>query len=248
MDVINEKNEAIKILKYGGLYKNSFHTINLLAKHFYLTEGMSKKDTVTAIDIFMKKNYGNYNVVDTPIYIESRVNSYWSDKTDYVEVDCVGVALSELEHIRKLDNVILEKILFVILVDAKINMIITQGESNGWTKTQLDDLLKDAKVHGTYERKFLQTHQIFKVANVRYTKDVEGSGMKVGFINCDDSPVIELTDMRNYVYEYLKWRGEHIDTCVECGTRMLGYNTKKYCKECAKSVKRRNDRERAAKK
>lgn len=241
--VINEELVARKLLKDGGLYINSYHTVLILSKYFYLTACMSKKDIINSIDDFMSENYSYYNIIETPEYIETRVNAYWRHKTEYVKIESVGITLSELEHIRELSNIIQEKIMFTILVDAKINMLASDGKSDGWTKRELDDLVKDAKLHGTYERKFLQTNEAFRLGGINYTKDVNGSGMQVEFLDHEAEPAIVLSDMRNYVYEYLRWRGESICNCEECGIRIKMTNNKKiYCDECAISVKKEQDK------
>ena len=238
--VIDEKSTAKHILESGVIYKGVYKTIGLLIKYLYIEEGLKKREIESRINDFLLEYYDCYHVVETPDFIEKAINKYWRDKKGYVKVESIKITKSELEYIRALDNIILEKILFVILVDAKRNNQITEGKSLKWTSRKLEDILKDAKLHGTYRRKFIQTHQIEKIGGIRYTRMVNGKEIDVEFMELiEESEIaIELTDMRNYVFEYLKWRGESIGECDVCGVRIevTGRNHK-YCKTCFKKVK-----------
>lgn len=235
--VVNEEQDAKHILKEGVIMNNAYKTIQLLIKYYYLNEGLKKKQIENKIDEFLLEHYEDYDVVSTPDTIESLLNSYWRNKKDYTKVKSVKITKSELEFIRKADNIILEKIMFVLLVDAKKNNQATNGKTGKWTHRGLDDILKDAKLHGTYRRKYLQTHKITKLRGIRSGKKVNSDARKILFmdLNEDSEVVIELVDMRNYVYEYLKWRGENISNCEVCGIRIkLSSNSSRYCSRCAK--------------
>lgn len=239
--VIDEKSTAEYILESGVIYKNAYKTIGLLAKYLYLEKGLKKREVENKINDFLLDHYNDYHVVETPDQIEFLVNKYWRDKKDYIKVESIKITKSELEYIRTLDNIILEKILFAILVDAKRNNQITGGKSLRWTNRRLEDILKDAKIHGTYRRKFIQTHQIEKIGGIRYTRMVNGKEIDVKFMELegDGETIIELTDMRNYVFEYLKWRGENIGVCEVCGVRIkMNVHNRKYCDSCAETQDR----------
>lgn len=233
--VIDEKSTAEHILESGTIYKGVYKTIGLLIKYLYMEKGLKKREIENIINDFLLDHYDCYHVVETPDHIERAVNKYWRDKKDYIKVESIKITKFELDYIRALDNVILEKILFAILVDAKRNNQITEGRSLRWTNRKLEDILKDAKIHGTYRRKFIQTHQIEKIGGIRYTRMVDGKEMEVEFMELggEGEIVTELVDMRNYVLEYLKWRGENIGKCDVCGVRIeVKGKNQKYCKKC----------------
>lgn len=239
--VVDEKSTAKHILESEKMYKGAYKTIELLIKYLYIEEGLKKREIEGRINDFLSENYDDYHVVETPDYIERAINRYWKDKGGYIKVESIKIAKSELEYIRSLDNVILEKILFVILVDAKRNNQITEGKSLKWTNRRLEDILKDAKIHGTYRRKFMQTHQIVKMGGIRPTRTVNGKGIEVKFMELDNNGEVamELVDMRNYVFEYLKWRGENIGECEVCGIRIeIKGNRQSYCGGCWKEKER----------
>lgn len=246
--VIDEKSTAKHILESGVIHKNVYKTIGLLIKYLYIEEGLKKREIENKINDFLLEYYDSYHVVETPDHVERAINKYWRGKEGYVKVKSIKITKSELKYIRTLDNVILEKILFVILVDAKRNNQITEGKSLKWTNRRLEDILKDAKLHGTYRRKFIQAHQIEKIGGIRYTRMVNGSGIEVEFMELGEEgeTVIELVDMRNYVLEYLKWRGGNIGVCEVCGIRMeIKGNRQTYCDGCWKKVRQEQNKEKA---
>ena len=232
--VVNEESSAEYILEKGVIMENVYKTIQLLIKYFYLNENLKKKQIENKINEFLLEYYEDYDVIKTPDDIERLLNRYWRNKKDYVKVKSIKITNSELDFIRKADNIIVEKIMFVLLVDAKRNNEITNGKTGKWTYRGLDDILKDAKLHGTYRRKYLQTHKVTKLNGIRSATKVNSDAREVLFMDLDEGGDIgiELVDMRNYVYEYLRWRGENIGNCEVCGIRMYNYNNKKYCKEC----------------
>lgn len=243
--VVNEEQDAKHILKEGVIMNNAYKTIQLLIKYYYLNEGLKKKQVENKINEFLLEHYEDYDVVSTPDTIESLLNSYWRNKKNYTKVKSIKITKSELEFIRKADNIILEKIMFVLLVDAKKNNQATNGKTGKWTHRGLDDILKDAKLHGTYRRKYLQTYKVTKLKGIRSGKKVNSDARKILFmdLNEDSEVVIELVDMRNYVYEYLRWRGENIGNCEVCGIRIKqNIHNQKYCKQCLRDKQKKWNR------
>ena len=245
--VVNEESSAKYILEKGVIVENVYKTIQLLIKYFYLNGNLKKKQIENKINEFLLEYYEDYDVIKTPDDIERLLNRYWRNKKDYVKVKSIKITNSELDFIRKADNIIVEKIMFVLLVDAKRNNQITNGKTGKWTYRGLDDILKDADLaNSTYRRKYLQTHRITKLNGIKSSIKVNSDAREVLFMDLDENSDIgiELVDMRNYVYEYLRWRGENIGNCKVCGIRIknTGKN-QKYCKECAENIKNKQQRE-----
>lgn len=248
--ILNEKVEAENIINSKTISPNVYKAIELIAKYFRIEKDMKKADIENYIIDFLADNYDQFHIVQTPELVESVVGKDWRRKNDYKIIESIKIMESELAHIRSVDNMILEKIMFVMLVDAKKNNISSGGSSGKWTSRRLEDLLKDAKLHGTYERKFLHVCKIEGIDRIGIisNKRVDANSYEVLFsdISYNGDVAFEMTDMREYVLEYLKWRGEAIGVCEKCGVRieMLGNRTI-YCKDCWESVRKEQNREKS---
>lgn len=250
--ILNEEVQAEQIIKNKSVYPNIYKVTDLLAKYLRIEKDMKKMDIENYIINFLKKNYADFHIVRTPEMVETRVGRDWRRKFGYKIIESIKVMENELEHIRIADNIILEKIMFVMLVEAKRNNIASGGTSGKWTARRLEDLLKDAKLHGTYERKFLQTSRIEGLDGfgILSNKRVDANSYEVLFsdISYSGDVAFELVDMREYVLEYLKWRGENVGVCGTCGVRMeKPIHNKTNCLTCAEEYDRVMARERMRK-
>lgn len=250
--IMNEETQAEEIIKNESVKPNVYKVIDLLSKYLRIGKDMKKIDIENYIIDFLEKNYINFHIVQTPELVETRVGRDWRRKDGYRMIESIKVMVNELEHIRSIDNIILEKIMFVMLVEAKRNNIASGGTSGKWTSRKLEDLLKDAKLHGTYERKFLQTSRIEGLDGfgVLSNKRVDANSYEILFsdISYSGDVAFELVDMREYVLEYLRWRGENIGMCEECGIRIEKVNNSNiYCASCGDRLRKKTINENAKK-
>jgi len=56
--------------------------------------------------------------------------------------------------------------------------------------------------------------------------------------------VLTVSNFRNFVYEYLRWKGENIRNCVKCNILFAPTNNRqKYCNVCNVEVNREKTKE-----
>lgn len=241
--ILDEKAKAEEVLGRGIIYENKYTTMKLLIKYWYIENGFRKVRLKKALHKYLEKNYKGYNEAKMQDEIEREINTYIRKPYPFNKVDCVSITKSELEHIKGLDNLILEKLAFTMLVYAKImNQIIP--ENNNWINTDFKEIGKDAKVNGSRNRIYTYVHKINEYGGIYQTYKVDGDGVRIDFLNEDSEVEFVIDDFREFILEYLKRKGEDIDNCEVCNKKIIPYNNKKYCKDCATKIKMEMDRKR----
>lgn len=234
--LLDEKSKAEEILKTDKIYENYRKTAYLLIKYWYLTEELKHGEIVRKAGKFLEENYDDFNPTETMDEIERITRNYLKRKTPFNEVAKVKITEGELNYIRAFDDINAEKIAFVLLVRCKIERERT-GKDSKWINFYEKEIYEQAKVQGTYKRRYLYTNRIEDGDIVR--KSWGGDGIKIGFLDESSKVVMEIYDFREFVLEYLKWRGENIGNCEVCGVRIELVNNKKlYCKKCADNANR----------
>lgn len=232
--ILDEKVKAEEILSSGEIYDNVYTTMRLLIKYWFLNDGLRKKKITEKLESFLEKNYEGYNPAKWQDKIEKEVNRYIRKKYPFNKVESINITKSELDHIRGLDNIILERLAFTMLAYCKIENIIKPNNKN-WINADMKELFKDAKIVGNNTRKYGYIHKVKEYGGIYVTQVVDGNGIRIDFASEEGDAELIVSDFREFVLEYLKWRGENIGNCVECGCRIeITNNRILYCKECAK--------------
>jgi len=242
--ILNEKEVLKNSLENGYVdNKKPTNTIKLLAKH-YLSINMNKKQAIYSINDFFTKYYKGYNSVQWIDTIEKIVKSIHKSK-DYelFVVDKIEITNNELETIKKINNGRLEKLAFTLLVYAKIYNKLNKNNTN-WINEEHKYIFSDAKVVVKIEEQGKMIHKLGELGLVEVSRKVDCTNIKINFADENSDVGIEITDFRDFVYLYLKWKGENIGFCEECNVpiRITNGNLK-YCKSCAKKMQRAWDRE-----
>lgn len=237
--ILNEKKLLNKSLDEGYIDdKKPTSTIGILAK-YCLNNNMDTKQTIDFIDSFFKNNYLQYNYVKWIDTIERIVrNVYRSKDYELMQVDSVEITESELETIGALQNLKYEKLAFSLLVYAKIYNKINNNDRN-WVNEQHKYIFSDAKLAVNVKEQGVMINGLKELGLVTPSTFNESTNINVNFVDKDSPVVLEITDFRNFVYEYLKWKGKNIIKCEECDLLIRQRNNRqKYCASCWEDQKR----------
>ncbi len=237
--ILNEKDILNKSLEKGYIdNKKPINTIKILAKH-YLSIGMNVRQTIDSINNFLLKNMDKYNSVKWINSIETMVIKIHKAK-DYklLDIKQVEITEKELDTIKNIDNEKYEKLAFVLLVYAKIYNQINENDKN-WVNAEHKDIFSDAKIAIKIIEQGKMIYQLVGMGLVESTVIVDKTNIKVNFANKESKVVLVISDFRNYVYEYLRWKGRNIKECENEECKILfspTNNSNKYCKNCAKKL------------
>ena len=236
--ILNEQVLLDEALHNGYIeYNNPTATIIVLAKH-YLYEGKTSGEVYNIINDFMCQYYKDYIMMDWIDLIKRIIRSI-KKKGDFslYKVDEVVVYQSELQQIRNINNLRLEKIAFVLLVYAKIFNKINKKDTN-WVNAPYDDVFADAKISANSLDKDLLVYKLKMLGLVKPSMKCNSENIKVLFVESDGEPAIVIKDFRNFVYEYLKYFEPNKYTeCQNCGVLVhIKSNKQKYCSKCAREA------------
>ncbi len=232
--VLNEKEVLDRALKDGIIEDKPTTTIKVLAKH-YFGIGQSKKQVISSIDNFMEQNYHRYVFSKWQETIKSIVNGTYRKKSyEMLHINKINIYIKELETIRAIKNLRLEKLAFVLLVYAKLFNEI-YGRERNWVNADLKDIFSDTKMAVGKNEGALMVKVLCDMDLVRPSKMVDSADVKVLFVKTQGNVAIEIRDFRDIIFYYLQYIGEKIGNCEVCKRFIrLTSNRQKYCKDCWK--------------
>lgn len=229
--ILNEYQYIEKILKNPNDIKiDTTKKIIVLIK-YYKEKGMNREQILYVIQDFMSNNYPEFNLSMWDEFLRKLVKTYACKKYSLRKIDKIDIYKEEMDYIRGFKDAKLERILFIMLVYAKI------GGFNGWINTDIANVFKDSKTSSTKKNMYLYIHKLKERGIVDIQKQVDGRNVKIEFMRNNGEVVISVTDFKDPIMDYYKYIGQKVKTCAGdgCNKRILIKNNKnKYCKECAK--------------
>lgn len=243
MDIaMNEKEKVKQIIKNNEIdNKKPSRTIQLLIKYYY-SQNMSKDQIRKQIEEFMQKNYQGFNSTRWQNSLDTMVKRYANDKYKLIDINRVFVTQKELEKIKEINNIELEKLAFVLLVYAKTYNQINENNNN-WVKARKNVILKDAKIKGrNKQNKYKLFTELNKLKLINFADMINNTSIQVNYIDNISKVEIEVEDLQsNFISQYLTWRKGY---CIVCGKELdKKSNRSKYCSKCAKEIKLKQTRD-----
>jgi hypothetical protein len=189
--ILNEQEILDDILNSGKFHKNKLITIRVLAKH-YFNIGQDKKQIIDSIHNQLKNNLKSYvyskwkTVVDSTVKYISKC-----DNTKLIYIDHVPIYKSELETIKNIKNLRLEKLAFVLLVYAKIYNVLNNSNSN-WVNSEQKDIFSDTKMAVKTIDQSLMFNKLINLELLKPSLIVDCTNIKVLYLESDKTAEIEL--------------------------------------------------------
>lgn len=230
--ILNEYQYVEEILNNPkGIKIDTTKKIIVLIKH-YKEKGMNREQILYTIQDFMSNNYPEFNLSMWDGFLRKLVKTYACKKYSLRKIDKIDIYKEEMDYIRGFKDAKLERILFIMLVYAKI------GGFNGWINTDIANVFKDSKTSSTKKNMYLYIHKLKEKGIVDIQKQVDGRNVRIDFMKDKGEVVISITDFRDSIMDYYKYIGQKVKVCEGegCNKRILIKNIKntsqKYCKEC----------------
>ena len=255
LNVILNESEIIKKALEGDYDKDNITaTLNLLLKHYYIEGTTDELLLREKILEYLKNNYKGYKRAkweDLDYKITRRfLNIIKRNKIDVkiIDVPKIGITKIELETIKNLNDIKLEKIAFIMLVYAKISNI-TMNNTEGWINKSCSVICKEAKVNLKGVEKERIFNNLYVQKYIEQRKNNSKTNMRICYVNNISELEMVIDDFDGVIYKYLIWKGEKWKRCCECGKwiKLKTFNSKqKYCKVCSIKVDnlKRNSRKR----
>lgn len=247
---IDEKKMLEGLLKNkNGINTNTVQKLIVYIKHLKEIK-KTKTEIRNEVDKIMAEKYVGFVMADWDSILKSLVNKYTKkENREFKTLTDINIRQDELEFINKFQDTELEKLLFVMLVVGKASASkMKEGKDNYWINCESKDLftLAKYKFKGRTDRFSQREYKLYDIRekgliDVQNICDSTGIKLLYGKREIDEQGLIIHINENNIdslVLHYLKWRGENIIKCKECGVLIerIGNSNIIYCKNCAKKV------------
>lgn len=253
LNIINNEEKIIKEALRGRYdIKNISIILKLLTKYYYIKGVKEELKLREEVLNFLETNYKNYKRCNWQSTVYGIVNKFLKSIKIYkiepklIKINEVKITKLELENIKNLNNIKLEKIAFIMLVYGKISNQLNNKYEETWVNQEVSNILKESKINANKYDKQLLFYELSKKGYIKECNNITKCGFKINYINEDSEVGMVIIDFDDVVYQYLIWKGErwkkcnykneHDELCSKW-FKLKSVNSKqKYCNSCAKKV------------
>lgn len=238
MIVLDEYAWAEQAIRDRELGKNPAETLSRVSR-YYAAQNYNKKDVRHMLDIFM-------------VQCDPRVSlASWSDKLDKfadnskkkppIRIEKICITKQEAEKINSFKKKQLRRLAFTLLCVAKYWDKVSPT-NNHWVNIPDTEIMKMANISTSIERQSAMFAELREAGAIKFSKKIDSLNVQVLFSDEGDSPtVLEVKDLRNLGYQYMKFCGGPYFECTSCGlvTRQKDPNKGRkqiYCDSCAAEI------------
>ena len=224
-------------------------TIYKRARYNYFIKNLTDKKNYNDIINFITTN-STSGLTDFDIYefVNKAIKS--AKKVGLKQVDHIYITKSELDFIKKLDDIKLEKVAFVLLALAKYHNEVSD-DCDDRVYIKLSEVKKMARINMNRVDFEYFYADLYDKGVLKHNTSPTSTMQIVNFVshNQDDEVAFELkeVDYLELAYMYLSWKnnGKGYTRCSVCNRLMRQSKTKprKYCEECAKDATKESWRE-----
>lgn len=225
MIIFDESKHAEDIIINGYKNKKNVNIDNIILVKYWKSKGLDEQSIRKLLKNMMKEYQYlfNRNILDYKVNRAIKIGIKYDLRTGIV----VNITDKEIEMIRSLDKIELQKMMFVLLVVWKFN-----GKPQRF-KINNVDLMNLSKVwvnNNTFWKYIYMLTQSKMLSMVEYKNK---SYYKV-HIDCDGDSAIQISNYDNLVYNYLVLlEPERFTECEKCGVLIkITSNRIKYCRKC----------------
>ena len=223
--------------------------IRMIIKNMIINNN-SDNDIKELVSKLLEKNYGkNYNKNYWSKYIDSTIKSLKKKENKMIDVDKVNIYKEELETIKTLGNIRLEKLAFILLVYCKINKQVNPLINNK-INIPLTNIIKESCLNKNNDSKLL-LNKLYKKEFIHQGNSCDGTAIQILYIRNEGEIEFTIDDLRDYqpITWYLEYRqGIKYKKCEKCGKRFeVKSNKKVKCNECQKDETKNKTKERVKK-
>ena len=239
----DERRDLISYVESGIIEEDHVgRTIYKRARYNYFIKNLTDKKNYNDIIDFVTSN-STVGLTDFDIYefVNKAINS--AKKVGLKRVDHIYITKSELDFIKKLDDIKLEKIAFVLLALAKYHNEVS-GEDNNMVYLKLSEVKNMARINmNRIDFEYFYAN-LYDIGVLQRNTSPVSTIQIVDFVsqNPDDEIAFELKeiDYLELAYVYLSWKndGNGYGRCEFCG-RLMKQSTKspkRFCEDCSAKI------------
>ena len=221
------------------LGSNTFETTTRVAR-YYLDSGFSKQEVRRMLDAFVIQCDPEASLPLMSDLLDNAVKR--ASKRKAVNVDSIPITHAEMRTIKSLEQRQAKRLAFVLLVLAKYLDEVNPNNDH-WVNVKDSEIMKMANISTSLKRQASIYRYLNNLGLISFSKMVDNTNVRVLFTKANSKVALEVTDMRNLGYQYMKFCGEEgYYVCQNCGLtdKIKTVNKRrprKYCPECAMKIK-----------
>jgi len=234
MVILNEKAEAERIIGKCEIVDSVSTSLTLLSK-YYFSLGLNCGEIRNKLEEYLVKIIPEYNPVLWKDTLDNKVKN--AGKYPLTSIDGVSVTQNEINKIRALKSIGLERLAFTLLCLAKYQNK-KKPENNNWVNLQHKEIFKLANVPTTNYNQAIMLNQLYDYGMIRFGKKITNTNIQVVFGDDTSETSIVIADFRELGREYMNYiDAKKYIRCAECGRLVFAKNNrKKYCDECSLKI------------
>lgn len=233
MIVFDEKKRAKEVLLgIADDLKNTYQIVSLLTRYVKQVMHLDDEENYQLMSQWLNvhlKAYSEYKYTSLITDMIKRAG----DKPFY-HISEIVFFDNEIDKIKELNDLRLEKVMFIILYLSKYQSII-YGYENQFVSCSLSEIFNLAKVNATVSEKQHMIHRLTQCGYIQHPHRVDSQGFFVMVLPDRESDVsmkITEQDANDPVYVYLKYgRQQKLNRCKSCG-KWMRHNLSGICKAC----------------
>ena len=249
--IFNELEYAERMLKEGFLQDKYLMELKLLAKYYNKIKGLITDDVKIKLKEFCKKYLPEYNEILHLELIVKAVHYGVQKKNTLVIVPFIPIMKNELEEIKKLNNLNLEKLSFIALLLSKTNKYMPISNKRKKNKNIIKGyyvnnyLFKDLFDYaGVICNKKERDEFIDRLCETKLFNLTIFCALEVNFVDEINKSEFIIEYFDDLILEYLKYIGHNIIYCDNCGKSFIPSNNRhKFCKDCWKEIRKEQNRD-----
>lgn len=254
LNVITDENKIVQDALKGEYDENNISTVlKLLIKHYYIKRVINELELREKILDFLKNNYNDYKRGNWENAVYCLVDRFLKSIKRYkiepklIKIEDIRITENELNKIKELNNIKLEKVAFIMLVYGKISKQIIHNGEDIWVNESVSNILKEAKINANKKDKQLLFYELSTKGYIQECNKITKSSFKLNYADKNDKSnvTIIINDFEGVVYQYLIWKGERWKRCENCNNKwfkLKSHNSnQKCCNYCAKEIKNKQN-------
>jgi hypothetical protein len=245
--IINELEIYNKAIQKNELSDKPLETLRILAKG-YFRDGMDKEQILNKLHKFMIDNYVGYKQTKWQKILEDLIKTVSKyESFQLLNIESVSITIGEWDNILALNDKLLERLAFVMLVYQKIN-IIKNPKSSGWINNCISDIFREAKVGYTGDEQKKLLYKLYENKYILMKNVCDGNSIKINYIDSESKEYIYIGSFENVISYYYEYKNNEIWKECELCKKRFKLKTKnspqKYCNKHQKEIEKENTKRR----
>lgn len=237
--VLNEHHSAEQAIQAKSLGKKPSETLIRVARYYIdKCDGADKNTIRSKLDLFLLQCDPTASIPKWSNMLDFATD--WAFKHKAVQIDSITITKPEMEKIDALNGKQIRRLAFVLLCLSKYWNVVN-NRTDSWVNSKDNEIMSFANINTSIRRQCMMYSTLRDCGLVQFSKKIDNTNVRVCFAEYGDA-AMNITDLRNLGYQYLKYHGEPYFECTNCGL-IVKMNEphkgrkQKYCKECATEVK-----------